>query len=68
MKTLLARGMIMGNPGDDRVDQLEWLQTEIAIMKVQMMGQLVGHMALIQNLPQGQEEIKFLVNQLCQEG
>ena len=37
-------------------------------MKVQMMGQLVGQMALIQNLAQGQEELKVLVNQLHQDG
>ena len=64
VKALLTRGMIMGNPGDDRDDQLERLQTEIAIMKVQMMGQLVGQMALIQNLAQGQEELKGLINKL----
>ena len=34
VKALLTRGMVMGNPGDDRDDQLERLQTEIAIMKV----------------------------------
>ena len=68
MKTLLTKGMVMGNYGNDRDDQLEQLQTEIAIMKVQMMGQLVGQMALIQNLAQGQEELKVLVNQLRQDG
>ena len=29
-----------------------------------MMGQLVGQMALIQNLAQGQEELKVLINKL----
>ena len=33
-----------------------------------MMGQLVGQMTLIQNLAQGQEELKVLVNQLNQNG
>ena len=42
VKSLLTRGTTMGNPDDNKNDQLEWLQTEIAIMKVQMMGQLVG--------------------------
>ena len=58
----------MGNPEGNKDDQLERLQTEIAIMKVQMMGQLVGQMALIQNLAQGQEELRALVNQLHQDG
>ena len=34
VKGLLTRGMIMGNLGDDRDDQLERLQTEIAISKL----------------------------------
>ena len=50
VKVLLTRGMIMGNPEDNKDNQLERLQTEIAIMKVQIMGQLVGQMALIQNM------------------
>ena len=29
-----------------------------------MMGQMVGQMALIQNLAQGQEELKVLINKL----
>ena len=47
VKALLTRGMIVGNPGDDRDDQLE-LQIEIAILK----RQLVSQMALIQDLAQ----------------
>ena len=34
VKALLSRGMIMGNPEDNKDDQLERLQTEMAIMKV----------------------------------
>ena len=68
VKALITRGMIMENPKDDRDDQLERLQIEIAIMKVQMMGQLVGQMALIQNLAQGQEELKVLINKLRRDG
>ena len=52
VKALLTRGLTMGNPEGTKDDQLERLQTEIAIMKVQMMGQLVGQMALIQNMAQ----------------
>ena len=33
-------------------------------MKIQMMGQLVGQMTLIQNLAQEQEELKVLINKL----
>ena len=47
VKALLTRGMIMGNPEDNKDDQLERLQTEMETMKIQMMGQLVGQMALI---------------------
>ena len=36
-------------------------------MKIQMMGQLVGQMALIQNLAQGQEELRVLINKLYQD-
>ena len=68
VKALLTRGMIMGNSRDERYDRLERLQTEIAIMKDQMMGQLVGQMTLIQNLAQGPEELRALVNQLHQDG
>ena len=47
VKALLTRGMIVGNPGDNRDDQLE-LQIEIGILK----GKLVSQMALIQDLAQ----------------
>ena len=67
VKALLTRGMVMGNPEGTKDDQFERLQTEMETMKVQMMGQLVGQMALIQNLAQGQEELKALVNRLHQD-
>ena len=44
-----------GNPGGIRNDQLEGLQIKLATMKIQMMGQLVGRMALIQDLAQRQD-------------
>ena len=47
VKALLSRGLVLGNPGGIRNDQLEGLQIEMATMKIQMMGQLVGQMALI---------------------
>ena len=50
VKALLTRGMIIGNSESNKDDQFELLRTEIAILKIQMMGQLVGQMALIQNL------------------
>ena len=34
VKALLTRGMAMGNPEDNKDDQLERLQTEMATMKV----------------------------------
>ena len=67
VKALLTRGMVIGNPEGIRNDQLEGLQIEMAIMKIQMMGQLVGQMALIQNLAQGQEELRVLINKLHQD-
>ena len=42
VKALLTMGLTMENPEDDRDDQLERLQTEMATMKIQMMGQMVG--------------------------
>ncbi|CAI8596091.1 unnamed protein product [Vicia faba] len=68
VKALLTRGMVLGNPGGIRNDQLEGLQIELATMKIQMMGQLVGQMSLIQNLAQGQEKLKVLINKLLQDG
>ena len=62
VKALLTRGMIMGNPDGNKDDQLE-LQIEIAILK----GQLRSQMVLIQNLAQGQEELRVLINKLRQD-
>ena len=67
VKALLTRGMVLGNPGGVRNDQLEELQIELATIKIQMMGQLVGQMALIQDLAQRQEELRVLVNKLLQD-
>ena len=68
VKELLTRGMTKKNPEDNQDDQLERLQTEMETMKIQMMGQLVGQMALIQNMAQGQEELRVLINKLHQDG
>ena len=68
VKALLTRGMVLGNPGGIRNDHLEGLQIEMATMKIQMMGQLVGQMALIQNLAQGQEELRVLIHKLHRDG
>ena len=38
VKALLIRDMVIGNPEGTKDDQLERLQTEMATMKVQMMG------------------------------
>ena len=47
VKALLTRGMVQGNSSNAMSDQLEELQFELATMRIQMMGQLVGQMALI---------------------
>ena len=62
MKALLTKGL--ENSNNARSDQLEALQFDLATLRVQMMGQLVGQMALIQDLSQRQEELRVLVNQL----
>ena len=67
VKALLTGGMVLGNPGGIKNDQLEGLHIELATMKIQMMGQLVGQMALIQDLAQRQEELRVLVNKLLQD-
>ena len=53
LKALLIKSMTKKDPEDNRDGQLEQLQTEMATMKIQMMGQMVGQMALIQNLARG---------------
>ena len=55
--------MTKKNPEDNRDDQLEQLQVEISTMRIQMMGQ----MALVQNLARGQEELRILINKLHQD-
>ena len=42
MKALLTRGMVTGNPGGVRNDQLEMLQIEMETMRIQMTGQTGG--------------------------
>ena len=64
---ILIESITKKNPEDDRDDQLEQLQTEMETMKIQMIGQMVGQMALIQNFAQGQEELRTLVNKLHQD-
>ena len=60
LKALLTKDMKKKNPEDNKDDQLEQLQAEMAEMRIQMNGQ----MALIQNLAQGQEKLRVLVNKL----
>ena len=49
LKALLIESMTKKNPEDNKEDQLEQLQAEMAMMRIQMMGQ----MALIQNIARG---------------
>ena len=64
VKALLTKGLVQENSNNSRSDQLEALQSELTTMRIQMTGQLVGQMALIQDLSQKQEELRVLVNQL----
>ena len=67
VKALLTTGMVQGNSNNARSDQLEALQSELTMMRIQMTGQQVGQMALIQDLAQRQEELRVLVNQLLRD-
>ena len=67
VKALLTRGMIQDNSNNAMSDQLEALQSELTTMRIQMTGQLVGQMALSQDLAQRQEELRVLVNQLLRD-
>ena len=62
LKTLFIESMTNDNPEDDKESQIRQLQAEVATMRIQMLGQ----MALIQNLARGQEELRTLVNKLHQ--
>ena len=62
VKALLIESMIEKNPEDNKDGQLKQLQAEIATMRIQMLGQ----MALIQNLARGQEDLRILINKLHQ--
>ena len=64
VKALLTMGMVQGNSNSARSDQLGELQFDLATLRIQVMGHLVGQMALIQDLSQRQEELRVLVNQL----
>ena len=62
MKALLTKGL--GSSNNARSDQIAELQFDLTTLRTQMMGQLVGQMALIQDLSQRQEELRVLVRQL----
>ena len=62
MKALLTKGL--ENSNNARSDQLAELQFDLTTLRTQVMGQLVGQMALIQDLSQRQEELRVLVRQL----
>ena len=64
LKALLTKGL--ENSNNARSDQLEALQFDLATLRIQVMGQLVGQMALIQDLSQRQEELRVLGCQLLQ--
>ena len=51
LKALLVENITKNNPENNKDDQLEWLQYEMAEMRIQMIGQ----MALIQNLARGKK-------------
>ena len=54
----------MERPENNKDEQLEQLQDEGEAMRIQMMGK----MALIQNLAQGQEGLRAFLNKLHQDG
>ena len=62
MKALLTKGL--ENSNNARNDQIAELQFDLTTLRTQMMGYLVGQMALIQDLSQRQEELRVLVRQL----
>ena len=64
LKVLLAGNLTKKHPDNNKDDQVEQLQVEMEAMRIQMLGQ----MALIQNLAQGQEEQRALINKLRQDG
>ena len=64
LKALLARNLTKKHPDHNKDNQVELLQVDMEAMRIQM----IGKMALIQNLAQGQEELRTLVNKLRQNG
>ena len=63
LKTLFAGNLTKERPDNNRDEQLEQLQAEVGAMRTQMLGR----MTLIQDLAQGQEEMRTLINQLHQD-
>ena len=63
LRTLLMGTLVRNNLEDDKDERLKRLQAEVDIMRTQMLGQ----MALIQDLAQRQEELRVLVNKLLRD-
>ena len=63
LRTLLMGNLDKKSPEDDKDEQLKHLQAEVDAMRTQMLGQ----MALIQDLSQKQRELRVLVNQLLRD-
>ena len=63
LRTLLMGTLVRNNPEDDKDERLKRLQAEVDTMRTQMLGQ----MALIQDLSQRQGELRVLINQLLQD-
>ena len=56
LKALLAGNLTKKSPGENRDERLEQPQAEVEAMRTHMLGQ----MALIQGLSQGQEEMRAI--------
>ena len=63
LRTLLMGTLVRNGPEDSKDERLKRLQAEVDTMRTQMLGQ----MALIQDLAQRQEELRVLVNQLLRD-
>ena len=60
LKILLVRNLVKKSPEDNKDERLKQLQAEVDPIRTQMLGK----MALIQKIAQGQEELRSLVNKL----